>query len=108
MVPIWALPLAMPLMSQVTPVLLVPATEMPTRRVLLTRTLVPPLVCRVRTTWPGPTTSETMPEFAEPGSGLMTMSGKVPGLGAAIEAASSVLETNVVGTATPFQTICAP
>jgi hypothetical protein len=38
----------------------------------------------------------------------MTMSGKVPGLGAAIEAASSVLETNVVGTATPFQTICAP
>ena len=46
--------------------------------------------------------------LADPGSGLVTVSGKVPGLGAAICATSCVLETYVVGTTAPFQLIWAP
>jgi hypothetical protein len=57
---------------------------------------------------PGPTISETTAEFAAPGSGLFTINEYAPGFGAEIDAANSVFETNVVGTATPFQKICAP
>ena len=79
-VPICALPFAIPLISQFTPVLFVPATEIPMFKLLVTRTLVPPPVCSVSTTCPGPTTSETTAELADPGFGLLTIERICPGI----------------------------
>src|SRR5580704_7001848 len=74
-VPIAAFPPAIPLISQLTPILFVPVIVRPILMLLLTRTLVPADVCAVSTTFPGPTDSETGAELAEPGSGLLIMSG---------------------------------
>src|SRR5271170_256659 len=98
----------MPFTDQLSPVLLVPLTVSAKFKLFPTRTVVPELGCMSSATCPGATFSETCEELADPGSGLVTAIGYVPGLGAVIEAASSVDETNVVGTAAPFQNICAP
>ena len=60
------------------------------------------------TTCPGPTFTEIGFVVTEPGFGLLTARGNVPGFGAGIDATSCVEETKVVGTAAPFHMICAP
>ena len=107
-VPTCALPPAIPFTCSVTPVWFVPVTFSPNFKVLATRTSVPSPGCSVNTTCPGPTTTGTVAELADPGSGLLTKMGKVPGLGAGIAAANWVPESMVVGTGAPFHRICAP
>jgi hypothetical protein len=55
-------------------------------RVFDTRTSVPELGSSVSTTCPGPTFTGMVAEFADPGLGLVTNNGKVPGSGAGMTA----------------------
>src|SRR5215469_9156091 len=107
-VPTTEFPPATPFTCNVTPVLLVPVTRSPRFSELFTRTSVPFEACSTNFTCPGATCTDSVFEFADPGSGLLTSSGKVPGFSAGITAANCVLETNVVATALPFQFTCAP
>src|SRR5208283_2598298 len=92
-VPTVALPPVIPFTCKVTPGLSVPFTVRPRFSEFETRTSVPEPGCSCKTTCPGPTVKESGGALADPGSGLVTVSGNVPGLGAAICAANCVLET---------------
>ena len=74
---------------------------------LFTRTLVSD-GCSRTTTCPGWTNALRPVEDADPGLGLTTATGYVPGVFAVMTAINCVPERKVVGTAAPFHRIWAP
>src|SRR5580658_2326612 len=78
------LPPGTPLTSTLTAVLLVPVMVTPKYRNCETRTCVPSYGCTERVTAPAPTSRGTGFALADPGLGLVTVSGSAPGLGAPI------------------------
>src|SRR5277367_2286115 len=79
------LPPGTPLTSTVTAVLVVPLMVTPKYRNCETRTSVPSYGCTERVTAPAPTTRGAGFALADPGSGLVTVRGRVPELGALAE-----------------------